>query len=432
MFGINTLRKRVETLNLQLKEQRFFNSFNSFTTQLFPHYKVLKDQLIYQTEDDINSVISKIATTAAKIPFYGEQKDGSEIKPKDKLNDLLKLFNYEFKLKAYTDMLLYGELFLYKEKLEAGVNKGVVKLVQLNPDNIIVFASKGFPSEITGYRFFDPLNGYTKDIAVEDMLFIKFYNPSSDCNESIRGLAPSKVLARRISRLRGNMDTSLAQIQNGGVETIVSDKTPGLSADALGLRKENFARFLNNTSNKGAPYFSSGDMTAIQIGSTLADMNLAELADIDFDKICNQFSVASVLFNNHKSSTYSNIAEARKALITDAVMPLVMMFEDAVNAQVIFDVQTEAIVKSDFSEVEELQADMEKKARALSLVQGITMNEWREAFEYDRIEDDPNMDKPLMSNSVSFVEDLSMPDVADTSGDYTNVISMSAAKLAGK
>lgn len=433
MFGINTLKKRVETLTLQLKQNNFFNSFSSFNTQLFPHYKVLKDQLVYQTEDDINTVISRIATTAAKIPFYGELKDGSEIKDKDKLHDLLKQFSFEFKTKAYTDLLLYGELFIYKEKIEAGVNKGVNRLVILNPDNMIVFISKTFPVEITGYRYFDPLNGYAKDIPVEDMVFIKFYNPNSDCNESVRGLAPSRVLARRISRLRGAMDTSLAQIQNGGTETIVSDRTPGLSADALGQRKENFSRFLNNTANKGAPYFSNGDLVAVQIGSTLADLDLASLSDIDFDKICNQFNVASQLFNSHKSSTFNNVAEARKAMMTDAVMPIVFMFEDAVNMQVLNDVQTEGIIKCDFSEVEELQGDMLKKAQALAaLPGGLTLNEIREAFEYDKIEDDPNMDKPLMASNLMFVDEFNVPDVEDKSGDYENVIRMSAAKIAGK
>uniref|UniRef100_UPI002B1DF0E1 hypothetical protein n=1 Tax=Enterobacter agglomerans TaxID=549 RepID=UPI002B1DF0E1 len=66
---------------------------------------------------------------------------------------------------------------------------------------------------------------------------------------------------------------------------------------------DNFGRFLRNSDNKGAPYFAAGEMGVIQLGLSLVELDALVMSDVDFDKICNAFSISSTLFNNKKAST---------------------------------------------------------------------------------------------------------------------------------
>jgi len=395
--------------------------FNNFNTQIFPHYNVVKEQLIYQTLDDIYSVVSRLAEASAMIPFYGEYKDGSELKDNDKLHLFLDTLTYEQRIIAYTYLLLQGEIFAYKEKIEFGINAGVQRLKFLNPYNMVVNVTQTFPLEITGYAYYDSVNGYSVNIPIEDMMFVKLFNPDMDTQKSIRGLAPIAVLKQRITRIKAGLDVSVAQMQNGGVPGVLYEKTLGIEGGAIGRRQELFARFLNNSSNKGAPFMTQGDLGYLAIGNTLADMNLAELASIDLDKICNVYHVSSTEFNNKSASTESNVSNHSKSFYTAGVLPKVMMFRDGLNYQVLPDIRTIGRLKEDISDIPELQEDMEAKARGYAAAPVMVPNEVREGLGQKRIENDPNMDKIYIKTGYALLEDVASPtdDLSNDSGDYT-------------
>lgn len=398
---------------------QFLNSFNNFNTQIFPHYNVVREQLIYQTVDEIYSVVSRLAQDAAKIPFYGEYRDGTELKGNDKLHAFLNTLTYEQKIIAYTYLLTKGEVFGYKEKIEFGVNKGLSNMRLLNPDLIVVVITDTFPTEVVGYKYFDSIHGLEVYIDIEDMMFFKLFNPSSDINEQTRGLSPIRVLKQRVARLQGNMDVSVAQMQNGGLPGIVYEKTLGIEVGAMDARKDNFARYQNNSANKGAPFMTHGDLGYIAIGSSLADLTLTELASIDLDAICNVYHVSSTNFNNKSASTESNVKTHDKSYYTAGVMPLVMRFRDALNMQVLIDIDTKAILKEDISDIEELQGNMLEKAQAIAAAPSFVVNESREALGQKRL-DDPNADRVFVKTGYTLLEDIATPveDVPNTAGDY--------------
>jgi HK97 family phage portal protein len=425
IFGQKALAKSLDKTVASLKQmqdQRISALMSQFYTQIFPNYKTIKEQLVYQTMDDIYAVVSRLAMTSAMVPLYGEGKDGTEVESNDNINYVLDQMTFQFKELVYLNLLTTGEAFILKQRLKLGPNAGKIKLKNLNPANIIVNVSEYFPFEITGYVYQDAGRGVSFPISVEDIIYIKLENPTVDANEQIRGLSPIRVLSMRLTRLKAQMDVSVAQMQNGGLPGVIYDKSPGFGLDEAAHHKNNFANFLNNSSNKSAPYIWGGDVGYVPIGSTLADLDLASLADIDFDKICNVYGVSSTWFNNKKAATESNVKEMVRLIYTNAVLPNVMRFQDAINEQLISQISTEARIRYDISDITELQKDMRDKAETYARLPVIVPNEVREGMGWDRI-NDPMMDTPLVKAGYYPIEDISPLNIqtSDYGGNLPNV-----------
>jgi HK97 family phage portal protein len=406
IFGRKALNKRLEKLMETVKQvgdARLSLMMQNFNTQIFPHYRAIKEQMIFQTMDDVYSVVSRLATTGAMIPYYGETKEAEELNDNDRINLLLDQLTFELKEKMHLDLLISGELFLYKQRI-LGVNAGA-KIMRLNPANVVVYVSDSFPYEVTGFMYQDASRGTSFEIPKEDMVYVRLTNPTVDADYEFRGLSPIKVLTSRITRLQAQMDVSVAQLQNGGLPGIVYDENPEFGIEEAGFHKNNFANYLNNSSNKSAPYIWGGKIGYVPIGSTLADMDLASLADIDFDKICNVYGVSSTWFNNKSAATESNVKEMIKQIYTNAILPNIMRIQDAINTQLVPDFNSQGIVMYDLSDVTELQEDMLQKANVYSAMPVIIPNEVREAMGWDRI-DDPLMDMPLIKSGYQPIEDL--------------------------
>jgi HK97 family phage portal protein len=417
IFGVRKLSDQVSQLNniIALQEKAatpIAMQFRNFNTQIFPHYNIIKEELIYQIMDDIYSVVSRLATTAAGLELTTEDTKGNELPPKDKLNIFLNTLSFEQKEIFYTTLFLQGEIFAYKEKIDFGVNAGVQRLVPLVPSMMVVIISDTYPTEIVGYRLYDSIRGYTKDFDVDEIMYVKTFNPTSDLQKRFRGFAATTALKQRLTRVQSELDVSIAQMQNGGVPGVMYEKMP-MSPAAMGQRQDNFTRFLNNSANKGAPYMVNGEIGYFAIGSALADMQLAELANLDFSKICNAFSVSSIMFNNHDASRNSNMKEVIKLFYTNAILPQVKRLVGGLNMQVLPDIQTTGI-----SEISELQDDLKITADALLAAPVMRPNDVIEKMGGQKT-DDPLMDKWYIKSGYTPIEDMQAPDVIpNAAGDY--------------
>lgn len=415
LFGRKALKQQIDTVLKAIGDARM-NAMANFNTQIFPHYRVIREQLVYQTMDDVYAVVSRLATTAAMIPYYGEGQNGEELPETDRINLILKELDFHLKEKIHMHLLISGECFLYKERT-VGVN-AKVKLIPLNPANVVVKVSDTFPFQVVGYQYVDSNKGASFDMPLEDCIFIKLENPTVNIENEARGLSPIKVLTQRLTRLQAQMDVSVAQMQNGGLPGVLYDKTPSFTADLANQHKENFARFLNNSSNKSAPYIWGGDVGYISIGSTLADMDLASLADIDFDKVCNVYGVSSTWFNNKSAATESNVKEMVKQIYTNAILPNIMRVQDAINKDLVPELSNGKIMY-DISEIPELQEDFNQKAQIFATLPVMVPNDVLEGMGYDRV-DDPLMDKPLIKSGYQTIEDILAMEELDITQDYDN------------
>lgn len=474
LFDFFQKTRTIKALSAQVQklQQRSFQAITNVNRNMaiYPSYDITSNAERYATGDDVYSIIRMLATTSALIPIYAYKVVNDEAQKKltkikqphykqfeakalqvkaledlpdtDRVEMLMEnpsefQSKFEFYESVYTNLFYGGEAFLLKERPSFGVNAGLpIFMHSLFPQNIILKVTDTLPRRVVAYDYTVDGRKVYENIPLEDMIHIKYYNPSMDFSGSeLRGLSPLKVLSKRLSRLDSNMNTSVAQLQNGGVETIVFDKTLGGDLDAaevIGKRKDNFYRFLKNPGNAGSPYFASGEMGAIQLGLSLANLSVLELANVDFKKLCNAFGTSDILFNSDAASTESNVTVMEKRMYTNTVLPNVYRVRDALKmgllnefekgrsfSQVNESGELETVtvkgdkikrdLQADISEIPSLQEDMLKMAQWMNISPQITYNERRQMMKFDKL-DNPIYDEPFLPANIQTAEDLVMVD----------------------
>lgn len=425
--------KRVKELQLQVKalQRTSMGITINASNAIFPSWQTIEAINQYTTIDDIYSVISYLAETAARIPFYGYEvvdddamksykkydmksiqkkyyktKALQDLQSDDIFSKMLNGISYEDRIKYYTILYITGELFLYKEVLELGPNAGMVTLHALNNQNVTVLVSDSFPQTVVGYRYFD--TGFDGTFTTDEIIHVKYYNPTITNGQQFRGLSPLQVLTKRVTRLDAGMNASVAQMQNGGIPGIVYEKSD-FAIESLGQRKNDFGKYLKNSSNKGAPYFAAGEMGYIELGLKLADMEVADLQKIDFTKICNAYKFPEVLLNNTDSSTYNNMNTALKMLYTNSILPNIHLFRDALIRGILpmYQDGISRTLEIDISDIPAMQDDMKTQAEALSAMWWITPNEKREIQDFEMI-DEPVMNQIIIDSGKQVITDLTI------------------------
>ena len=265
LFGSTKTIKKLETQVKALQRSYLGMQINA-STAIYPSWQVIESIDQYCTIDDIYSVISYLAETAARIPMYGYEvvnddmlkrykkhgqqtiqgkhyqlKAMQDLPDNDPFVEFMGGITYEDRIKYFTILYITGELFLYKEVIELGPNAGKVYLHALNNQNVQVIVSDSFPQRVIGYRYYDV--GYDGNFTTDEIIHVKYYNPQTTNGLQFRGLSPLQVLTKRITRLNAGMDASVGQIQNGGIPGIVYEKNE-FAIETLAQRKNDFAKYL--------------------------------------------------------------------------------------------------------------------------------------------------------------------------------------------
>jgi HK97 family phage portal protein len=418
----------------------------------YPDWSIVSNADRYSTSDDIYAIIQMISRTANTIPLYGyevtddkalkqlkslsfsstirarkayQQKALEDLPDGDPIADLLEDpflgFNkYDGWEAIFITLLTQGEVFLYKLKPDLGVNAGrTQKLGFMYPQYTILKVTQTYPKEVVGYDYIVDGVKVIENIPKEDVIHIKYFNPRLPTTpDQFRGLSPLKVLARRLTRIDKALSTSVSQLQNGGVPGIVYDKTPGLDAAVITSRRDNFLKYLTNENNTGAPYFAANELGYLEIGLSLVDMEVAALDKIDFKKLCNAYGISDRLLNNDATGSEVSDDNARKALYTNAVLPMVTRIAEALNKALIGEyTDKKRFISADITEVPELQADMKELAAILSSLPIMIPNNILEAFNFGTIDDDI-MNKVYVKSGYTALEDIQpIADIPDDNAD---------------
>lgn len=438
--------------------KQFTTLLQSYTYNNYPVYPsmdAIRDRNAYIHVDDVYSIVNYLAIKAAGITMrtykrkaearakkaFGDYQDmlsANNIQTSQSLvkslvlktmaldelpeNDpVVKLLNkpseilsrQEFYTALYIYLITNGEFFIWKEKLKGGANTGKpFALWIMAPEATAVKVTQFFPQRVVGYQYM--VNGQYIDLAAEDVIHVKYFNPMHNCNgREFRGLSPFSAGRKTITRAEAHADAAVGQLQNGGVPSIIwiKDAEGGSGTDAqeiLDGHRDNFARFLRNRVAKGSPYFAEGEMGKLELGLALADMEAMEGEKLTFRKLCNLLHVSAKLFNDDSASTYNNIGSDRKAMYTDAILPNVFMVRDALNEQLLKDFPDskgiDRYIDCDITNVPELQEDMEKMAKVYSQLPVFVPNWIFEAFKMGKSEL-PEADKLYIKSGYMPIEE---------------------------
>lgn len=432
-------------LNVQ-NRQVFFN--NIFTT---PSWNAEHANEAFCTNDQIYSVINKIAETTALLPMYPYEvkADVKQLKSatarqiystkaildivhlqKKSLEDLpesdwyVKKFaqpnpheNWtEFLTHGYANYLLKGEAIGYKIRLDAGVNAGrTMEVYWLPSEFVTVHLSDSFPRAVEAYSFIFNGKKILDRVPESEFIHIRKMNPRfTNSGEEFRGLSPLEPfgLQRKVMEA---IDVRVGtQIQNGAVPGFMYDKSieyDETSQPELDRKRDAFIQFTRNKNNSGIPYYTAGDIGYIATGLKLADMDIQGLVKLSFKRLCNIYKISDTLFNSDVAATESNIQEMVKQMIVNACLPLAYTFRDALNTQLLNESDDKKrFVDVDISGIPELQDNMKDLAAVIAALPVIPSgNAVLSLFKFEE-SDEENMKVPLIKQGYSLITDLTIAD----------------------
>lgn len=409
LFGSTPANTITNKLN-----QAIFSFFNGWFYTLTANKQTYVNSG-YRGNLDVYSIIKLIASKAADAKFKGVQYSDSKEKyldlPKNHwVNKLLRKPNDGERQQAFIEalaswLLITGDLYIYKVISET--DKGRVLQMYSLPAQYV---------QIIGGGAFDPESGYKLIIGDQEIVFtkkevthIKYFNPNYDVSGSqLYGQSPLEAALATVQSSNEGINAKIRAFINGGTHGLLSSKDGNkpVGIETLSQLNDLIKNRITGTNNTHKISATEGAVEYTQIGMSPADLEILKSIQFDADKLCKVYGVSPHLFSV-ESSSYNNVKEAKKSLVTDVVTPLLNILVDALDD--VLD-STEYDVMYDISHFPELQEDIGEMVKALKDAYWINPNEKRKQMGLEESKD-PLMNKYYIpANLVPIDElDINMP-----------------------
>jgi HK97 family phage portal protein len=386
----------------------------------------------YQANALVYSVVSFIASKAADVPLYvyewGKEGKGERI-----YGHPLESFLYRpnpitgkgvFFNELYGFKLITGNTYLYFPRLEAGPNKGRFTEAWIMPSQYTEIISGGSMMPVRGYRL--TIGDWAHEYKVDDVLHDKAPNYNYGWGAELYGQAPLQAAVKLVSKSNDSYNSQMKAYQNQGAVGIVSsdEQSQGgqFTEEQARALDANWKKNYGGSNNAGKLAFTSARIKYTQLGLSPVDLGIIEDHKMTLRDICNIYHVPSEIFNDPDNKSYANKQEARKAVYTDAIMPLVNTFLEEFN-RFIGDAYGKGIyVDADWSAVPELQADRKSLMEIYSKgveIGAYTRNEYRQKMGDDREDTITELDTFTTTLNVQPLEGIN--DIPTPEGTAANL-----------
>jgi HK97 family phage portal protein len=297
---------------------------------------------------------------------------------------------------------------------ETGPNKGKPKEVwNLRPDRVSIKSSDTTDALTKG-----PVGGYvysavgnSEPFAPNSIIHHKFNNPTDD----FYGMSPLQAAIRAWQTENIAQDWNYALLNNAG-RTSGALVAPTTVGDDVYLRlKQEISESYTGAGNAGTPMFLEGGIKWEPMGLTPMELDfLAGLRDAAI-RICRVYHLAPEIIGVPDAKTYNSLAEARKAMYQEAVMPLLDRLRDSYNQRLVPIFGDGLFLDYDRDQIDAIQEDRAKVYDMLNRTRFLTPNEKRVAAGYDTYADPDGLaDVPeSILNPTPGATGLSSPGVPD-------------------
>lgn len=318
------------------------------------------------------AVISYILTTAAAVPwavYQVKSDDTVERLPKHPLADLLYRPNprhswADIVLHGCGHLLTCGNAYLHGVRPDMGSRAGKIGEVWPMPATLEVRGG-GWLEEVTGYRLQKASGGY-ESWEPADILHLKYWNPE----DTKYGLSPVAAGIHSLTAAKSGIEARVRQYQNQGPPGILFDKTPNgepwTDSQMQGFRAY-LSRFFGGGRDRGRVPVLGGELGYLNLGLSPVDLDVLAAIPHDKDAVCDLYHFPGQLLNGAKGSTFNNVSEARRALYTTCITPLLSVLRDGLNRWLGEEYGDGVYIDFDLSAVPELQANKKELAEWLAL-----------------------------------------------------------------
>ncbi len=306
----------------------------------------------YKMSVSIYRGVRTIIQAASAIPWIALDDDGTML-PDHDFTKLMARPNTEFSGQDMIEMLI-GHLCLAGNGLwqPLMVNGRAREFWPVMPDLV-----QPIPSEVSGKW----LDGYQITLTgggqkvVPPETFIHFMQ--TDPGNPYWGIGPLMAAARTVDTDNEAQDTQKVSMQNRGIPSGILSPTEGeLTEEEYLEQKKRFeADYTGKSKRRGTWFFNKG-MKWEQMGLSPVEMDYIASRLSNKRDIAAALGISPIFLGDLEQSSYNNMAEARKALYQDAVIPMLddikatlqMKVGDSFGIQVGYDLSNVAALREDF------------------------------------------------------------------------------------
>lgn len=340
------------------------------------------------------------------------KNEALEPNPRHRLNDVFKHPNEQQSGVEYMENLL-GMKLVTGDSFEFGniaeTSKRVSELWVLPSQNIQIKTDEygAFPMRERSYIM--QAGSRLIDFSAEEICHSKYWSPFySGDGDHLYGFSP--LDAAWLANLQDNnaREAAVEILKNRsarGVFTFENDIITeyGEFAETKGAMKEEWAQSSKEYRDRIIPMFGRGQWH--NIGLSVKDLAVLDILAMNKEDLCNAYGVDSILLNNHEASTDNNYQHARKALITNTVLPLLGGIRDARNRKLKGDWNPKGeniVCDFDPTIYTELYDDIWSMAKLMKEIGEFTGNEIRVQVDYEAL------DLPHMNDVWKKTNDIPM------------------------
>lgn len=356
---------------------------------------------VYQIKDEKALQLYKSAGPAPSIPKMRLYKKALEEIKDHELQELFVRPNAlqgwaEFIEQAIGFKLVTGNTFIHAIGPTSGVNAGKIQEMWILPTQLMEIIPGNQIEPIKGYRMKTNREVF---VPANEVIHLKYWTPEYASGAFLWGLSPIRAARRVVTRSNASYDSSVAAFQNMGAMGFVSTEgganDPGLTPEQAKDIQERLSE-KSGPKNRGKYMVSGVPLRWQQMGMSPVDLAILESDKIDLRMQCNIFHVPSELFGDAENKTYANTKEAGRAVYTNAVLPALNQFRDAVNKHLSSAIGERTYIDYDATMLPEMQDDINAMVTSLQGAWWLTGNERRELMVWPKDENEPLMDNYLI------------------------------------
>ena len=357
--------------------------------------------LSFQQKQAVNKLKLKAYKTDSEMPMPLDKPN-----PTQTWNDII--FLYKVYLKVC------GNVYLYKVMSEQGKPLQLYML----PAHWMQIVLKSNANMLTAespvdYFIMQQGNQFVK-FQEDSIIHIKRSNPFFDYNGSqLYGYSELMAAIRNIASSNAGIDQNGKTMLNSGVYGFIhaGDGATPLTAEQGQSLKDRLVDMDNSKEKLSNIAGSSAKLGFTRISLTTDELKPFDYLSYDRRTLANCLNWSVDLLNEERSGTgfgVDGLIEARKRVIIDNIKPDLNLLASYLNPQFIklFKGYEDTEIGWDISELPEMQTDMETMSKWVNSVP-LTLNERREVFNYEEIEDEM-MNEIYIPNGIVNINDPSL------------------------
>lgn len=250
----------------------------------------------------------------------------------------------------------------------------------------------------------------------EDVLHFRKWNPitsGQSPTKQFKGQSPLQSCRLLLGRYKNADLTQGFQFENmgpGGMITGATSSADGLTTEQATAIQDKFKQQHQGVHKAGDILVTPSALTWTAFGLSAVDLNILASKVEMVNELCNVYQYPSDLMGGDKK--YNNFAEARKAVITDCVIPLCEARKAVLNKFVKSKLKEDVVIEYDYTIFPEMQDDLKTQSEVAAQSNWLTVDEKRSMMGYEPLQESERKNV-LIPSGLTTLEDLYTTDTED-------------------